>query len=175
MDDKLIRSVSEEELAKVDDNSLNANQLAFMFQRTPKQYIYQRPAKGGGSWSYVTATYVKKVLNLMFGWDWSFEVIEYKYDLTIKQVFVLGKLTCNSNGRSIVKMQFGRKDIICKKQTDIPLDLGNDLKAATSDALKKCANELGIAADVYTPQEFKEIKVVAKEEFENDFMKTETI
>ena len=51
MDDKLIRSVSEEELAKVDDNSLNANQLAFMFQRTPKQYIYQRPAKGGGSWS----------------------------------------------------------------------------------------------------------------------------
>lgn len=169
-----MKEITSDELAKVKDNSLNAQQLSFMFQKTPVKHIYKRPGKGGTQWSYVTGTYIKKVLNMMFGWDWSFEVVEYKYDLDIRQCFVLGKLTCNSNGKSIVKMQFGRKDIMCKRDTEIPLDLGNDLKAATTDALKKCANELGIASDVYTPQEFKEITVVEKEDFNENFMKGES-
>ena len=38
------------------------------------------------------------------------------------------------------------------------LDYGNDLKAAATDALKKCASELGIASDIYGSEEFKEIK-----------------
>ena len=38
------------------------------------------------------------------------------------------------------------------------VDYGNDLKAATTDALKKCASELGIASDVYGKNEFREIK-----------------
>jgi hypothetical protein len=155
-----VPEITTDELAKVKENKLSTQQLDFLFSKTPEKHIYKRPAKGGGQWSYVTGTYIKKVLNLMFGWDWDFEVVEYKYDIVIKQVFVLGKLTCRSNGKAITKMQFGRKEIICKKGTDIPLDLGNDLKAATTDALKKCANEIGIAADVYSPNEFKEIKVV---------------
>lgn len=160
MDDR-ITIISEKELTKVKNNILNTQQLGFMFSKTPEAHIYKRPAKGGGEWKYVTGTYVKKVLNMMFGWDWDFEVVEFKYDLEIKQVFVLGKLTCRAEGRQIVKMQFGRKDIILKRDTKIPLDLGNDLKAATTDALKKCASELGIAADVYSPNEFKSIKIVA--------------
>ena len=43
--------------------------------------------------------------------------------------------------------------------------MGNDLKAATTDALKKCASELGIASDIYAPNEFKAIYVVPEEEF----------
>ena len=39
----------------------------------------------------------------------------------------------------------------------IPLDFGNDMKAAVSDALKKCASLWGIAADVYESDEFVEI------------------
>ena len=104
----------------------------------------------------------------MFGWDWSFEVQEYKFDLDIGQVFVLGKLTVNTGGKSIVKMQFGRQDIKFKNEwidgkkhpNKNPLDLGNDLKAATTDCLKKCASELGIASDIYGKNEFKEIQVV---------------
>ena len=38
-----------------------------------------------------------------------------------------------------------------------PLDFGNDMKAAVSDALKKCASLWGIAADVYESDEFIEI------------------
>lgn len=160
--------VSSKELSKVEDNSLNTSQLAYLLQKTPSAHVYERTAKGGGKWSYVTGTYVKKVLNLMFGWDWDFEVVEYKYDLEIAQVFVLGKLTCRTNGNTIVKMQFGTKDIMFKNdwvdgkkiKTKFPLDLGNDLKAATTSALKKCASEIGIASDVYAPTEFKEIRVV---------------
>jgi len=177
--------VTQDELSKVEKNMLNVGQLSYLLQKTPKKHIYSRPAKGGGTWNYVTGTYIKKVLNLMFGWDWSFEIVEHKFDLNIGQAYVLGKLTVNSNGKSIVKMQFGRVDIKFKKELAFnedgtpkmtknsrgqeyqiketsrnPLDLGNDLKAASTDALKKCASELGIASDVYAPEEFKEIKVV---------------
>ena len=156
--------IDKSELSKVKDNSLNEQQLNFLFKETPKTHIYERPAKGGGKWKYVTGTYIKKVLNLMFGWNWDFEVVKYEYDLNIKQVYVLGKLTCRSNGREIIKMQFGRKDIIFKRNSDLPLDLGNDLKAATTDALKKCASEFGIASDVFAPNEFKAIKVTSSTE-----------
>jgi recombination DNA repair RAD52 pathway protein len=190
MENKLIE-VTENELSKVEDNALNTKQLGFLLSKTPKQHIYERPGKGGGKWRFVTGVYIKKVLNLMFGWDWSFEVVEHKIDLQLKQAYVLGKLTVNSNGRSIVKMQFGRVDIKFRtekvldgkgevvmipnpydaskmkpktKPTNQPLDVGNDLKAATTDALKKCAAELGIASDVYAPNEFKEIKIVDEKE-----------
>ena len=165
MDNKLIE-VTQSELSKVDDNVLNPKQLGFLLSKTPNNHIYERQGKGGGKWKFVTGVYVKKVLNLMFGWDWSFEVVEHKIDLQLKQAYVLGKLTVNSNGKSIVKMQFGRVDIKFKRAIDpdtqqrMPLDVGNDLKAATTDALKKCAAELGIASDVYAPNEFKEIKIV---------------
>lgn len=179
--------VSSDDLAKVENNMLNTGQLQYLLQKTPKNHIYQRKAKGGGTWDYVTGTYIKKVLNLMFGWDWSFEVVEHKFDLDIKQAYVLGKLTVNSGGKTIIKMQFGRADIKFLKELAFnkdgtqkmttnykgekyqikevgkqPLDIGNDLKAATTDALKKCASELGIASDVYAPNEFKEIKIVEK-------------
>ena len=163
-------AITPDELTKAAHNILSKDQLEFLLQKTPKNHIYERPAKGGGKWSYVTGVYVKKVLNLMFGWNWSFEVVEHKFDLTIKQAYVLGKLTVNSKGKSIVKMQFGRVDIKMKKAwddnlkknvpTNDPLDVGNDLKAATTDALKKCASELGIASDVYAPNEFKAIQIV---------------
>jgi len=156
MSNELAR-ISPKELALVDDNVLNAKQLQWIFKRTPQQYIKARPAKGGGSWNYVSGSYVRKVLNLMFGFDWSFEILEQH--VMHGEAIVKGKLTCTSNGRTIVKMQFGNKDIMCKKGTDTPLSIGNDLKAAATDALKKCAAELGIAADVYNPLEFREINV----------------
>ena len=177
MENKLIE-ITKEELTKSEENVLNSAQLSLLLQKTPTAHVYKRPAKGGGTWDYVTGTYVKKVLNLIFGWDWDFEVVEYKYDLDIGQVFVLGKLTCRSENSKVVKMQFGTKDIMFKKvwcdiqkkkiPSKLPLDLGNDLKAATTSALKKCASELGIASDVYSPNEFKAIKVVDAENLTNE-------
>ena len=159
--------VDASDLSLVEDNSLNAKQLKILLKKTPEQYVKKRPAKGGGEWSYVTGGYVKKCLNLMFGWDWDFEIIDEQIMIEAKEVVVKGKLTCRSNGKTIVKMQYGNKDIMfrvewiggVKTPTDIPLSVGNDLKAAATDALKKCASEIGIAADIYNKEDFKEIKV----------------
>lgn len=151
--------VTVEELSLLKENSLNAEQLQHLLKKTPAKYVKQRPAKGGGTWTYVTGGYVKKVLNLMFGWDWDFEIIDEKIMLEQKEVIVKGKLTCRSGGKTIVKMQYGNKDIIFRRDTIIPLSLGNDMKAAATDALKKCASEIGIAADVYNAEEFKEVQI----------------
>lgn len=149
--------IQPEDLSLVDKNSLNANQLQLVLKKTPAQYIKKRPAKGGGTWNYVTGGYVKKCLNLLFGWNWSFEILENQ--IMHGEVVVKGKLTCHSNGATIVKMQYGNKDIVYKKNTTDPLSIGNDLKAAATDCLKKCASEIGIAADIYNAEEFKEVQV----------------
>lgn len=149
--------VSERELSLVEVNALTGAQLKQLLKKTPPQYVHTRPAKGGGTWEYVTGGYVKKVLNLMFGWNWSFEIVDEQ--IMHGEAIVKGKLTCTSNGVTIVKMQYGNKDVICRKGTDIPLSIGNDLKSAATDALKKCAAELGIAADIYNKLDFKEVNV----------------
>ena len=98
----------------------------------------------------------------MFGWDWDFEILDEK--IMFGEAIVKGRLTCRSNGKTIVKTQYGNKDIVYKKlqqgETErIPLSIGNDLKSAATDCLKKCASEIGIASDIYNKEEFKEIKV----------------
>ena len=152
------KQYSQADLSLANDNSLNAKQLQLLLKKTPSQYVRQRPAKGGGVWHYVSGAYVRKVLNLMFGWDWDFEVLSEM--VQNNQVIVKGKLTCRVNGKSIVKTQFGCKDIMMRKGTNEPLNLGNDFKSATTDALKKCSAEIGIAGDIYGKDEFKEIDVI---------------
>jgi hypothetical protein len=152
------KQYTQAELSLANDNSLNAKQLQLLLKKTPSIYVRERPAKGGGVWHYVSGAYVRKVLNLMFGWDWDFEVLSEM--VHGNQVIVKGKLTCRVNGKSIVKTQFGCKEIMMRKGTNEPLNLGNDFKSATTDSLKKCSAELGIAGDIYGKDEFKEIDVV---------------
>lgn len=136
---------------------LNAKQLLHILQKTPKGHTYTRPGKGGGTFTYVTGVYVKKVLNYVFGWLWDFQVIDKGKEED--QVWVLGRLTIKNKALQpmIIKEQFGRADIKYSKSTKKMLDYGNDLKAATTDALKKCASELGISSDIYGREEFKEV------------------
>jgi len=162
--------INAEDLSLVEHNNLNANQLSLILKSTPKQYVKQRPAKGGGTWDYVTGGYVKKMLNLMFGWDWDFEILDEK--IIFGEAVVKGRLTCRSNEKTIVKTQYGNKDIMYRKlqqgETErIPLSIGNDLKAAATDCLKKCAAEIGIAADIYNKEDFREIKVATGKDYEN--------
>lgn len=149
--------ISAKELSLVEDNALNERQLQFILQRTPNQYIRERPAKGGGTWKYVPGGYVRKVLNLMFGFRWNFEIMDEQ--IFEDEVVVKGKLTIEIPTGFVVKMQYGNKEIIRKKGTNKPLSIGNDLKSAATDALKKCAAEIGIAADIYHPMEFREVMV----------------
>ena len=140
------------------ESPINHKQILHIMQKTPENHIYSRPAKGGGNWDYVTGAYVKKVLNYTFGWQWDFEVKDQGREGNL--VWVLGRLTCYfGENRKIVREQYGRADIKTKRGSSEALDYGNDLKAAATDALKKCASELGIASDIYAKNEFREIKI----------------
>ncbi len=158
-----------------DNALLNEKQFNFLFQKTPVSQIYTRPAKGGGKWRYVKGNYVDKVLNFITGFDWDFEIVDEMVMLEIGQVVVKGKLKIRVGGKEVIKMQYGRADVKFKNdyvkqengttkkiKTTIPLDLGNDLKAAATDCLKKCASKFGVAADVYGDENFREVKVEAK-------------
>ncbi len=185
------------------DSLLNSNQVQKIFNSTPKNYQYDRPAKGGGNWTYVKSSYVRKVLDSVFGFNWDFEI-----ETSLSEAFEVAKMTgycvvkgtitarVKSDGQWIElrKTQFGRSEVkfltedakgddgkiiyevyfdkytqkekkraLKTRKIDpftkmpVPLDFGNDMKAAVSDALKKCASMFGIAADIYEKEEFVEI------------------
>lgn len=171
------------EMSKVvrTESLLNSNQVQKIFNSTPKNFQYERAAKGGGTWTYVKSSYVRKVLDSVFGFNWDFEI-----ETTLSEAFEVAKLTntCvvkgtitarvkkDGNYVEVRKTQFGRAEVKWKMQgsapnrikvidefskAPLPLDFGNDMKAATSDCLKKCASMFGIAADIYEKEEFVEI------------------
>lgn len=149
--------------AVVGNNVLTTQHMNLLYKRTPAQHIHEKPAKGGGKpFKYVTGAYVKSQLNRFFGYDWSFTVKQF--DVKGNQCLVFGHLEGNirdAEGKivaTLVREQFGRADIkTLKADRTKALDFGNDLKAATTDALKKCASDLGIARDVYAADEYREL------------------
>lgn len=163
---------------------LNQNQIQKLWNSTPKRFKYKRPAKGGGNWDYVKVSYVRKVLDSVFGFDWDFDIETtlgeaFEVAKMTNSVTVKGTLSCRvvddaGRIREIKKTQFGRADVKWKTETKngikskardeftgaaIPLDFGNDMKSAVSDCLKKCASLFGIAADVYEADDFIEITI----------------
>ena len=64
-----------------------------------------------------------------------------------QEVVIRGRLTVHAKHGTIVKEQFGSASV--KRSNGSITSLGDDLKAATSDALKKCASLLGLALDLY--------------------------
>jgi len=137
------------------ENGVSPEQAIRILEKTPAEFIYERPAKGGGKWQYVTGGYVKQTLNFVFAYNWDFFIDkqEEKYG----QVVTLGRLVVkDKNGNTITKTQVGKADIKFKKGTKDALDYGNDCKASATDCLKKCASEFGIASDIYGQNEYKQ-------------------
>lgn len=150
-----IEAINEKGKYMIAKSPISKRQVLKIFQQTPPEHIKIRPGKGGGQWHYVTGVYTKKVLNYVFGWLWDFQIIDKGREGD--QVWVQGRLTIKNDKLEpvIVKEQFGGADIKFKKGTKQMLDYPNDLKAASTDALKKCASEIGIANDIYGREEFK--------------------
>ena len=146
---------------------LTVEQVQKFFTQTPEDKVKVRPAKGGGTWKYVAGGYVTQTLNSLFGFNWSFEVItsmkEALATANTGTVVVQGRLKVKIGEEWITKEQFGRKEVTYKKGTHDLLDFGNDMKAAATDAKKKCASELGLFADVYSQEDFFEVNVVSQE------------
>jgi recombination DNA repair RAD52 pathway protein len=99
--------ITESDLSKVEDSVFNASQLQQILTKTPERYKKKRPGKGGQTWEYVEVGYVQKVLNLMFGFNWDFEIVDEK--IIHGEVVVRGRLTVRSGDKQVVKTQYGNK------------------------------------------------------------------
>lgn len=132
---------------------LNEAQALILSQRTPKDAIRYRQGRGGSQQlAYVSHAWVTRVLNEAFGFRWSWDVTDTMImpDLVDPaEVIVRGRLTVTTpDGGQVVKEQFGSADVKRYKDGRV-ISLGDDLKAASSDALKKAASLLGVALDLY--------------------------
>ena len=107
------------------------------------KYIKQRKGNYGNMLDYIEAHVVINRLNEALDGNWSFEVSEYTQ--LGDEVVVLGRLT----SAGIVKQQFGSSKITKAKGSDEPLCIGDDLKSAASDALKKTATLMGVGLHLY--------------------------
>lgn len=128
---------------------LNEAQRSIIEQRTPRDAVRTRKGRGGRDFRYVTHAYVTRTLNAAFHLNWDFEVLDTRIvpEDNPQEVFIRGRLTVRTKHGTIIKEQFGSAQV--KRSNGSITSLGDDLKAAASDALKKCASLLGLALDLY--------------------------
>src|SRR5262245_41791066 len=109
---------------------------------TPEQ-IKRRKGTNGDVLDYIEGCAVIQRLNECFEAEWIFEIQEHRvYD---DEVVVLGKLTA----QGVTKSQFGKSRITRAKKDNAIISLGDDLKAAATDCLKKCATLFGVGLHLY--------------------------
>jgi recombination DNA repair RAD52 pathway protein len=103
-------------------------------------------SKGGTRLTYIPVSEVINRLNKVLGVDkWSFEIMSCLRD-AIDPDYVVAhvRLTWNPDEHAYVQRDgFGGQKIKRTKQGDI-VDLGDEMKGAVSDALKKAAQTLGV-------------------------------
>jgi recombination DNA repair RAD52 pathway protein len=148
------------DLIKKEENQLAPPKTLYtvLNKKTPAKFIKKRVGRGGKYFDYVEIGFVIEQLNKAFNNMWDFEIIDKQ--IGKDKIWVLGKLTVKFitpfGIQTISKSQFGGSDV--KKSNGVVIDIGDDLKAAASDALKKCASLLGIAKDVYFKEDYSDDK-----------------
>jgi hypothetical protein len=106
-----------------------------------KKLVRTRPGQHGKTLNYIPTFAVIDRLNE--GCEtWDFFIDEYK--LLEEEVVVLGRLVADG----ITKSAFG-SSAITRNKDKTPVSLGDDLKAGTSDALKKAASLFGVGRELY--------------------------
>lgn len=107
------------------------------------EQVKKRKGLWGKTLDYIEGHSVIARLNEAFESDWSFTVVEHH--ILDEEVVVLGRLTAGN----IVKEQFGSNKITKDSETGRVLCVGDDLKSAATDSLKKCASLLGVGLHLY--------------------------
>lgn len=104
-----------------------------------------KDVRGGVELEYITGEQAISRLNEVLGVaGWAFRVMEHGYNQEADEIWVLTELNANFGGTQVVRQQFGSQKVKRSRNTDSPLDIGFDLKGATTDALKKCASLVGV-------------------------------
>lgn len=108
--------------------------------------IKQREGGNGQVLDYVEGHTVIARLNEAFDGNWDFIVKSFEVSEARDEVLVVGRLTAEG----ITKMQFGSSTITRSKSDNKPVSIANDLKSASTDALKKCATLFGVGLHLYS-------------------------
>ena len=126
--------------------------------------------KGGTSLTYIPISEVISRLNRVIGIDmWSYEIISCARD-TLDPDFVVAHVrltatfvpTNEAPAITVVKDGIGGQKIKRTKNGDI-VDLGDEMKGAVSDALKKAAQHLGVGLYLARSEEAMHLERVEEE------------
>ena len=122
----------------------------------PAEQLRQRLGNFGNTLDYIEAHAVIQRLNDALNGDWSFEIVEHQVIEKTDEVLVLGKLSTNG----VSKYQFGASSITRNKDSKEVISIGDDLKAAASDSLKKCATLLGVGLHLYGAKPARNVTLI---------------
>lgn len=109
------------------------------------KYIKQRRGNYGATLDYIETHVVIQRLNDAFEGEWSFEISAWEQIADSDEVVVLGTIIADG----ISKQQFGSSTIKRAKNDGAVISIGDDLKSAASDALKKTATLFGVGLQLY--------------------------
>ena len=107
--------------------------------------IKQREGNFGKMLDYIEGHNVIHRLNNAFESIWSFTILKHEVLKETDEVIVLGELSSGD----VVKTQFGSSKITRARETGEAISLSDDLKAAATDAIKKCATLMGVGLHLY--------------------------
>ena len=108
----------------------------------PPEQLRTRRGTNGKQFSYVEAHTVVTRLNEATDYEWTFEVV--RHEILADEVIVLGRLVIDG----IAKMAFGGSSVT-RDSSGKEMSIADDLKAATSDAIKKAASLFGCGLEMY--------------------------
>ncbi len=101
--------------------------------------------RGGVEVTFISGEQVVRRLNEVLGVSgWSFRILRHDINPEADEAWALGELVAEIDERTVVRQQFGSQKIRRSRSSGAPLDLGFDLKGASTDAMKKCASLLGV-------------------------------
>jgi hypothetical protein len=101
--------------------------------------------RGGIEVTFISGEQVVRRLNEVLGVSgWSFRILRHDISTEADEVWALGELVADVDGKLVTRQQFGSQKVRRSRSTGAPLDLGFDLKGASTDAMKKCASLLGV-------------------------------
>ncbi|HOX23623.1 MAG TPA: hypothetical protein PLL10_09175 [Elusimicrobiales bacterium] len=155
----LFEAVGEQERNKAIQSLMNG--------KTPITEVRKRPMRGGGEANYVNTYYMTRQLSLITGFRWASEYLEDKARPNWESPIEVGvkvKVTIwDKNGTPYSHTCWGGKDVVRYTKDDPRgnykagdiISLFDDLKAAESDAIKKCISYFGVANDIYGGKELE--------------------
>lgn len=136
--------------------------------------------KGGARLTYVPVSEVIARLNNVLGVE-NWEIIHsdaWRDSIDPNWVIAKVEISATIDGTCCTRVGWGGQEIKHKKNTDLPQDLGDEFKGASSDALKKAAQTLGVALDLARDEDMlfleREASLERASSAQLDFMKEYT-